>query len=106
MHLYPRRRNVAVQVSGGGIKNGHIRYPSYGETQKTPPKLLKFWKCYRTTMENYVPCYLQDLVAACRLAEDLDCGGVQLSWQMMSEKYNFKPTLLQQLAGGNSLPNY
>ena len=25
---------MAAQVSGGGIKNGHIRYPSYGVTQK------------------------------------------------------------------------
>ena len=29
MHLYPRKR-----PSGAGIKIGHIRYPSYGRTQK------------------------------------------------------------------------
>ena len=36
--LYPRRRNVAGCPSGGGIKNGHIRYPSCGGTQKPPEK--------------------------------------------------------------------
>ena len=35
--LYPRRRNVAAQVDGG-IKNGHIRYPSYRGTQKKREK--------------------------------------------------------------------
>ena len=30
----PRRRNVASCQSGGGIKNGHILYPSIGGTQR------------------------------------------------------------------------
>ena len=33
MHLNPRRRNVAAQVAEE-LKTGHIRYPSYGGTQK------------------------------------------------------------------------
>ena len=35
MHLYSRRRNVAAQVSGGVIKNGHIRYGGAQKNERT-----------------------------------------------------------------------
>ena len=37
MRVYPRRRNVAAQVTEE-LKNDHIRYPSYGGTQKRKRK--------------------------------------------------------------------
>ena len=94
MHLYPRRWNVAAP-SGGGIKNGHIRYTtSYGGTQKNKDWFLEEQRLGRGGVMNFV-IVLSDFFSIffsfSRVGRILNLAGVRMlgvscSWTKQTNK--------------------